>query len=263
MTIKRGYADGPFGQLHYEEAGEGVPVILLHQMVQSAVQFRPALPVLAKLGLRAIAIDLPGYGMSATPDHAPTTDEYAAIVPAVLAHLGLDQAVVCGHHTGASIACAVAHRHPQYVSKLILHGVPYFTKEQMAEHMEGSHGAEPIAEDGSHLKKVWDLFHGAGKGAASKEATHWSIIYYFMAGETEWHGHNAVFTYDIETAISEIKTPTLLISNTGDMLNPQDRRLAEARPDFEFKEVEGGTFQYVYDDAEPWASLIAEYAART
>jgi len=262
MNIRRGYADGPFGQLHYEEAGDGVPIILLHQMVQSSIQFRPALPFLAAHGLHAIAVDLPGYGMSQTPGHAPNTEEYASIVPALLSHFELSQAVVCGHHTGASIACAVAHCYPQQISKLILHGVPYFTREEMAHHMSGPQRAEPIAEDGSHFQKVWDLFHGAGKGAVSKEATNWSILYYFMAGETGWHGHHAVFDYEIEIAAASINVPTLLMSNTGDMLNPQDRRLAEARPDFEFTEIQGGTFQYVYDEAEEWAALVADFATR-
>lgn len=263
MTIKKGYADGPFGQLHYEEVGNGVPMILLHQMVQSAVQFRPALPVLAKQGVRAIAVDLPGYGMSATPDHAPTTDEYASIVPALLSHFGLDKAVVCGHHTGASIAVAVAHRYPDIVSKLIIQGVPYFSAEEMAEHAARPHGAEPVVNDGSHFNKVWDRYQGAGKGESSTDSIQWSILCYFMAGETEWHGHNAVFNYDIMPAVEAIKAPTLLISNTGDMLSPQDQSLAAARPDFEFKKIEGGTFQYVYDDAEAWASIVAEYATRS
>ena len=262
MTIVKGYADGPFGQLHYESAGEGVPLILLHQMVQSAVQFRPALPHLSRQGVKAIAVDLPGYGMSATPDRAPSTDEYASIVPSLLHHFGLDKAVIGGHHTGASIAIAAAHRYPERVSRLMLHGVPYFTPEEMAAHAARSHGAKPIADDGSHLKAIWDLFSGVGKGAASADVTHQSVLTYFMAGETEWHGHNAVFNYDIWSAVDAIKTPTLLVSNTGDMLNPQDRALAEARPDFEFKEIEGGTFQYVYDDAEPWAKLVADFVTR-
>ena len=263
MTIIKGYASGPFGQLHYEEAGDGVPMILLHQMVQSAVQFRPALPRLAEQGVRAIAVDLPGYGMSDTPDHAPTMDEYASIVPALLDHFGLSQAVICGHHTGASAACATAYLYPDLVSKLIIHGVPYFTKEEMAEKVPGEHSARPIAADGSHFSQVWDLFHGVGEGKTSLEIDHWSVITYFLAGETEWHGHNAVFTHDIWSAVEAIRAPTLLISNTGDMLNPQDRLLAEARPDFEFKEIDGGTFQYVYDDAETWAAVVAEYATRT
>ena len=259
MSITRGYADGPFGQLHYEMAGEGTPLILLHQMVQSAMQFRPALPHLAARGIKAIAVDLPGYGVSATPDHAPSMDEYASIVPALIDHFGLQQAVVCGHHTGASAACATAHRYPDVVAKLVVHGVPYFTLEEMAEHRTRAHGARAVAEDGSHFKEVWDIFHGAAKGDASAEVTHQSILTYFMAGETEWHGHNAVFSHDIWAAVEAIKAPTLLISNTGDMLNPQDRALAEMRPDFEFKEIKGGTFQYVYDDAEAWAEIVAEF----
>jgi pimeloyl-ACP methyl ester carboxylesterase len=259
VTIIKGYADGPFGQLHYETTGDGVPVIFLHQMVQSAVQFRPALPHLANHGVKAIAVDLPGYGMSSTPDHAPTTDEYASIVPALLEHFGLQQAVVCGHHTGASIACAAAHRHPERVSKVVLHGVPYFTHEEMAEHAARSHSARPVADDGSHFNAVWDLFSGLSNGDISADVTHQSVMTYFMAGETEWHGHNAVFNYDIWAAVEEIKAPTLLISNTGDMLNPQDRELAKARPDFEFKEIQGGTFQYVYDDAESWAKIVADF----
>ena len=263
MTITRGYANGPFGQIHYEEAGDGVPMILLHQMVQSAVQFRPALPLLAERGVRAIAVDLPGYGMSTRPDHAPTTDEYASIVPPVLSHFGLNQAVICGHHTGASIACATAHRHPDCVSKLIVQGVPYFSKEEMAEHASRPHDTKAVVADGSHFKAVWNRFYGAGDRDTSPEATQWSVLYYFIAGETEWHGHNAVFNYDIISAVEAIKAPTLLISNTGDMLHPQDQNLAAARPDFEFRELEGGSFQYVYDEAETWAGVVAEYATRT
>lgn len=262
MTVTRGYLDGPFGQLHYETEGEGVPVILLHQMVQSAGQFRPAFKHLAARGIKAIAVDLPGYGGSATPDHAPTMDEYASIVPPVLDHFGLQQAVICGHHTGASAACAVAHRFPDVVSKLIIHGVPYYTPEEMAEHASHAHKAKSIKADGSHFKEVWDLYHGAAKGAASAEASHLSILMYFIAGETEWHGHNAVFSHDIWSAVDAVKAPTLLISNTGDMLHPQDRALSEARSDFEYVELEGGSFQYVYDNAEQWAAVVSEYVTR-
>lgn len=262
MTLTKGYVDGPFGQIHYETAGEGVPLILLHQMVQSTVQFRPALPHLAAAGIKAIALDLPGYGNSATPDHAPTMDEYASIVAPVLAHFGLTQAAVGGHHTGASAALAVAHRYPDLVSKLIIHGVPYFTPDEMAKHANQPHGTKPIKADGSHYKAVWDLFYGAGKGDASAQATHQSILTYFMAGETEWHGHNAVFTHDIWSAVEAVQAPTLLISNTGDMLNPQDRALSEARSDFEYVELEGGSFQYVYDNAEQWAAVVSEFVTQ-
>ena len=45
--------------------------------------------LLAQQGIQAIAVDIPGYGMSDTPDHPPSIAEYAQMVPAILDHLGL------------------------------------------------------------------------------------------------------------------------------------------------------------------------------
>ena len=77
LTHKKGYADGPFGQLHYMTAGSGAPLIMTHQSPDSMVQFEPVLGLLAEQGIQAIAVDIPGYGMSDRPDHPPTIAEYA------------------------------------------------------------------------------------------------------------------------------------------------------------------------------------------
>jgi len=29
--MKRGYADGPYGQIHYHDSGSGRPLVLIHQ----------------------------------------------------------------------------------------------------------------------------------------------------------------------------------------------------------------------------------------
>jgi haloalkane dehalogenase len=52
--------------IHYLEAGEGEPVLLLHGFPTSSHLWRNVLPELAKTH-RAIAIDLPGYGLSDKP----------------------------------------------------------------------------------------------------------------------------------------------------------------------------------------------------
>jgi pimeloyl-ACP methyl ester carboxylesterase len=91
LTHKKGYADGPFGQLHYMTAGEGHPLLMTHQSPDSLVQFEPVMSLLADAGIQAIAVDIPGYGMSDTPDHPPSIAEYAQIAPAVLDHFGLEK----------------------------------------------------------------------------------------------------------------------------------------------------------------------------
>ena len=73
--MKRGYADTSAGQIHYQTEGSGDKVILcLHQGPLSSNEFQRIMPILAKDGYRAIAIDIPGYGKS---DKVPSTTEAA------------------------------------------------------------------------------------------------------------------------------------------------------------------------------------------
>ncbi len=57
MDIRYGYADTPLGQIHYREAGDGPPVLLIHETPLSGATFEFALPALAP-HVRAIA---PGH----------------------------------------------------------------------------------------------------------------------------------------------------------------------------------------------------------
>ena len=63
--------------LHYLEAGKGDPILLLHGFPTSSHLYRNILPELGKTH-RAIALDLPGYGLSDKPlDVAYDYDLYA------------------------------------------------------------------------------------------------------------------------------------------------------------------------------------------
>jgi pimeloyl-ACP methyl ester carboxylesterase len=63
--VRRGYADSPFGQLHYAETGAGPVLLLLHQTPRSHDEFREVQPLLAD-GRRVVAMDMLGFGMSAS-----------------------------------------------------------------------------------------------------------------------------------------------------------------------------------------------------
>lgn len=47
ITVRYRYADTPLGQLHYAEAGEGEPIVLLHQTPRSLDEFAELQPLLA------------------------------------------------------------------------------------------------------------------------------------------------------------------------------------------------------------------------
>lgn len=58
--------------------------------------------------MRAIGVDMPGFGGSDPTPDTPTIADYAQVVPAVLDALGLEKAAILGHHTGALAATEAA-----------------------------------------------------------------------------------------------------------------------------------------------------------
>ncbi|MBM3512986.1 MAG: alpha/beta hydrolase [Alphaproteobacteria bacterium] len=256
--MRKGYVETPIGQVHYREAGEGPPLLLLHQTAWSSIQFRNAMAPLASRGVRAIAIDTPGYGMSDNFDHPPSIIEYATVLSSVMDGLGLTKASIAGHHTGASIGAAFASRNPARVQKLVMHGVPLYTPERRAERLAQPHFDQTPKADGSHLSSRFQRALGTTP-KASLEAVHWSTVNFYVAGPTEWYGHHAAFKYDMAADLTAIKSPTLIISNTGDTLHAMMPQIQKMRPDFTYKTIEGGTFHIVFDDGANWANVVADY----
>lgn len=118
---KRGYAPFTAGQIHYAEAGDGPPLLLLHSAPRSSRAYRLMLPRLAG-GFRAIAPDLPGFGASDPLAGAVTMDALADAMVELLDALGVAKAHVFGYHTGNKVAAAMAARHPARIDRLILCG---------------------------------------------------------------------------------------------------------------------------------------------
>lgn len=258
-NMKNTYIDGPMGQVHVRELGEGRPLVLLHQTAWSSLQFKRAMPILARNGFRCIAIDTPGFGLSDGPEAPPSIEDYANSVAATLKQLGVEQAAVLGHHTGASIGAALANDHPEIVSQLLLHGVPIYSPEKRAERLAKPHFDQTPKPDGSHFIERWALANSVSGGTASPEAIHWSLVQFFWAGPKEWFGHHAAFKFDMDTAFRNLTVPTVVISNTGDVLHERMSYLRDARPDFTYAELDGGTFHIIFDEPERWATFVAGY----
>ena len=133
LNTRRAYAQGPFGQVHFHEAGpaNGVPLVLLHQAPVSARQFEPVYARLAARGVRAIGVDMPGFGFSDPTPFVPGIEDYARAIPAVLDALGLAKASILGHHTGALVATEVALQFPGRIDRLVP-TAPYPSKQPSA-----------------------------------------------------------------------------------------------------------------------------------
>ena len=261
ISHTKGYADGPFGQLHYMTCGDGIPLVMVHQSPDSMVQFEPVMSFLADAGIRPIAVDIPGYGMSDVPDHPPDIAEYARMVPAILDHFDLRDASVLGHHTGALIITQAALDYGDRIDKVILNGPLPLTDEERA-YFKGVMAAEKEWRprwDGGHLVEQWEFRKNAQPEWIDLMAFHTHFIHGQLSGETVWYAHEAVMAYKHEDAIAKIQHPCLVLANTGDAIYAQSQRTMEMRPDFSYAELDGGTIDIIDEQPEQWSKAVADF----
>ena len=109
-------------KMHYNEAGEGHPVLLLHGSGAGASgwsNFRPNLGVLAD-DFQVLAIDAPGWGGS---DAAlPQDYDHPAAVLELMDALSIEKAALVGNSMGGMTAVSFAARYPDRISHLITMG---------------------------------------------------------------------------------------------------------------------------------------------
>jgi len=107
-------------RLHYLEAGEGDPILLLHGFPTSSHLYRNILPELGKTH-RAIALDLPGYGLSDKPlDVSYDYDFYETVLTGFLDTLGIEEINLAVHDLGGPVGLYWAIQNPGRVPKLII-----------------------------------------------------------------------------------------------------------------------------------------------
>lgn len=106
-------------EIEYRDQGAGEPLLLLHGYADSWYSFNGMLEALPK-SVRAIAPSQRGHGSSDKPAAGYAMADFAADAIALLDHLGIERALVCGHSMGTFIGQELALSHPERVSKLVL-----------------------------------------------------------------------------------------------------------------------------------------------
>ncbi len=111
-------------KLHYVDAGEGPPVILLHGFPETWYAWRKQIPVLGQR-YRLIVPDLRGYGQSDKPQAGYDKRTMAADIRALMDKLGIQRAPIIGHDRGARVATRFAKDYPDVIERLgVLDNVP-------------------------------------------------------------------------------------------------------------------------------------------
>ena len=176
--------------LHYVEQGSGCPVILIHGLGCSSVQWMYTLPALESAGFRAIAVDLPGFGRSYLPDAPITTGRYSADVLRFLDDMRISEAILIGNSMGGFVSWYAAALAPDRVKALVLSnsgGAPLAARDGQADHRLRRTRGQPAGA------------HAAARGAGRRPL-----------GMSQSHARNFLFRAIIGLRVSEPLTRRLV-----------------------------------------------------
>ena len=103
--------------LHYEEYGHGAPVLLVHGLGSSTLDWEMQVPALAA-HYRVIVMDMRGHGRSDKPRQRYSIAGFSADLQALIEHLNLDRVHLVGLSMGGMIGFQLAVDQPQVFKSL-------------------------------------------------------------------------------------------------------------------------------------------------
>lgn len=93
--------------IHYKCAGNSIPVILVHGGGNDWHEWHENIDFLSR-HFRVYAPDLPGYGLSQSPDFPVSPSWYAGILSDFMKALDIDNAHIIGHSMGGLVSLHLA-----------------------------------------------------------------------------------------------------------------------------------------------------------
>lgn len=258
--MRRAFVDTPEGQIHYCTAGEGQPVLLLHQTPRSWDEYRDVIPILARTR-RVVAMDTIGYGDSYKRARTCDIEDYARGAIALLDGLGIRSTAVVGHHTGAVVAMELAASHSDRVERLVLSASPYVDAAEREHRRTRGHRVDHVEPrpDGTHLTALWQ-----GRQAFYPKDRP-DLLTRFLrdalkAGEKIVEGHGACSRYRMEDKIGRVRCPTLVTCGSDDPFSgPKAALVARAIPGSRLDPIPGGTVAVVDQMPEAFARLVLDF----
>ncbi len=245
--------------LPLDDVGEGPAVLLLHAGIGDRRMYADHLQPLADAGVRAIAVDLPGFGEARMPDEedAPWLD-----VIDTLDQLGVERAVLVGNSFGGAVALRVAAVAPERVSGLMLVSAPGEGIEPSPQ-LAAVWDAEASAlEDGDLDAAVAAIVDGWTLPSSSSELRELVAAMQRRAFETQLAGPEAPEARDpLEGglgAIANVAAPAIVAVGEHDM---DDFRLAAegfaaALPDARLETIAGAGHLAPLEQPERFRALV-------
>jgi len=250
--------------LYFEEAGRGVPILLIPPAGTIASTWGPVTEELARIG-RVITYDRRGYARSGGGPVRSVT-RHTLDAAAILESLRAAPAIVVGTSAGATIALDLAVRRPDLVQAVIAHEAAWRASRHLPNAsqvaalakigwfaLRGRHGdaADTLLRAAYSYREggtAWDAFPDEWRRAARENGR-----------AALWDFRNSVGNYPAATDLARITVPIVC---TYGARSPQNivrltQALASAIPAAETREIEGAGHAAPFDATSSFVQLIA------
>jgi pimeloyl-ACP methyl ester carboxylesterase len=215
--------------IHYEEVGQGLPLVFVHEFAGDAQSWLPQMRFFGRR-YRAIAYNARGYPPSDVPkDVAAYSQEQAAEdIRGVLDALGIARAHVCGLSMGGYATLHFGLRHPGRALSLVVAGAGYGSVAAERDRFRQDSDATVKRFEADGMAKVAALYARGPTRVQfiDKDPVGWQEFHdKLAAGSAEGHAltmrgvqMKRPSIFELEAEMRTLEVPTLIV--TGDEDDP-------------------------------------------
>jgi pimeloyl-ACP methyl ester carboxylesterase len=228
----------------FQVAGEGdTTVFLLHGAYGSKDYFQHEIATLVGAGLRVVAWDAPGYGLSPLPAEGLTIESMAEACGRLIDLMGTARNVLLGHSMGGIIAPAVCLARPGRVHALAISATLASFSEQTEEQKRTflAERIDPIARGASFKDTaapvVASMFAPGSSGPLVERVREVALS---TSKDTFVTAIRAIVHYEGTETLRRIRVPTLLLAGHHDKVGrPESMRDIQRRfvPHAQYQEM--------------------------
>jgi pimeloyl-ACP methyl ester carboxylesterase len=255
--------------IHYQEAGDGVPLVLLHGMSSCSEAWFQQFEVFADR-FRVIAYDSVNHGHSSNSPRDEPEPDRADELEGFLAALGIERPIIAGNSMGAGTLLRWAVRHPDEARALVPSGAgvaPPATEQddstRQADTARAARMRRPL--------DVETIFLPFGDSLTEKLKEDNPRLYdrYFRIRSTATriealrHPRTRTTNFpsrgELTDLVGKISSPMLVVVGSLDGAVPSAQRLHERVPGSRYHVIEGAPHNVYYEAAAEYNKAVGAF----
>lgn len=253
VTIKDGFVNTAVGRLHYQHAGSGRAMVLLHSNGSSAYEYEA---VLADLGrhFHVYAWDMPGHGDSDPLTKHGNIEFYSDALLSFMDALMIEKATILGSSVGGVIGTDSALRYADRIERLVI------VETLLRSEPDWAKGWNRIEQLFAIPYQDFDAVAPRLRNLTPEMLVRWNIDRSKAGGKTMTDVMWAIRQYDMERELPGLTVPTMIMFGDKGPAMEFRNAFSRAMPDAEQVVIDDSGHFPMVDDPDGFVTAVLEFA---